>query len=303
MESVVVRCMVGMYSQQQQQTTTLSPSWLLPYHSLSLSIVQLYLYQHTLMIRRRRADKVPWSFAQSTARNERLCALLSPLLLRQPAPPLRNRHAWQLFASTQRNVLLLVINEEPHGSGTTWPDNTFVQALQEQTRPSTFFFVWQLARGHKAAHFAQRWTRLMATLSPRTDVYVILGSHAALAQLSQLLLSDETPRTAPQRRIKGILSVLPHDNDNQSPRKTMDSLPNLPDEIFHWIIAVGSVPTQSFTPTIFYATQGHGQTVATLLSTTTTWPPPSWWLVRAAVWFASAVQTIHGDPPTARPRL
>ena len=230
----------------------------------------------------KRGDQVPLVLAQSTPSNERLCSLLSALLLRQPAPPLSNRLPWQLVdhhhpQARRKNIQLVVISEEGKGH---WPNGNFIRDLKDYTSPSVRWFCWELNRDH--SRFQRRWSQWMSTLSTGTDVYVVVGSESALKQVSRCLTDQETAAI-----VKGILSVLPY-SENRS--TTSDkSLPHIPDGIFHWIIQTHAPVSVSHQGALVVA--GHGSTICQTLSC---WPP-SPWLVRAAVWFASASQTIQTD--------
>ena len=231
-----------------------------------------------------RGDCAPWTVTQSTATNDRLCSMLSALLLRRPAPPLENRLPWQLFDPKQqqqaRNIFLIVVQEDNDAD-----EDLLLPALQKGIQSSSWWFCAGLrvvgcSRKHdaneKAHHFAQQWSRLMTTLNhDTTDIYVITGSLSALHQLSQqLLMTEQNPRA----NVKGILSIL----------DTGDScLPHLPDETFHWMIQINmNSPTVARQGALAVAT--HSRSFCLTLPS----HPPTLWLVRAVIWFAHAVQVI-----------
>ena len=190
--------------------------------------------------KQRRGDQVPVVLAQSTRRTERLCSLLSALVLRQPAPPLINRIPWQLVAqhhqeaSCRRNIQSVVLVEKRKAGGNqfAWPDRNFVQHLQDYTSPSSCWFCTQLTRDDR---FPQRWSQWLSTINAETtDVYVIVGSESALNQVSESLMEPETRNV-----VKGILSVLPYSSESEDATTTDSSLPllqHIPDEVFHWMI-------------------------------------------------------------------
>ena len=273
--------------------------------------------------RRRRADSVPLTVTQQLQPNtQRLCSLLSALLLRQPAPPLDNRDPWQLFdhpatavaaaaaaAAPERrqprdqNILLLVITETTDGASTGcrgWPDDEFVRGLQQATRPSSFFFAWQLARSNDnsssaaaaaatAAHFDCRWLRLMSTLSASTRVHVIVGSQAALAHVARHL--DEEP--ALHSNIVSVMSVLSTSNEAKGDDSSSGPLvPHLPEHVYHWMTHINSAVPASRQGVL--AVAGHARTLSlTLTKTTTSSAPTMSWLVRAAIYFAHAVEVVE----------
>eukprot|EP00977_Amphora_coffeiformis_P001126 scaffold227_cov165-Amphora_coffeaeformis.AAC.39 len=242
--------------------------------------------------RQRRGDQVPVVLAQSTPCTERLCSLLSAKVLRQPAQPLVNRLPWQLVADRQkqeysrRNIQLVVLVEAKTGGENThtWLDRNFVHHLQDYTSPSLCWFCTELDRD--PLRFPQRWTQWMSTIcAETTDVYVIVGSQAALNQVSESLIGNETGNV-----VRGILSVLPYSSESNHSTTTGTPLPlphHIPDGIFHWMIHTHAPVSATSRPGALVVA-GHGQTISQTLPAR----PPTLWLVRAAVWFASAVQAI-----------
>lgn len=234
---------------------------------------------------------MPWTLAQSTPSNDRLCSLLSALLLRRPAPPLENRLPWQLFDPKQgrRNIFLLVFSDHDHCA---CPDDNFYKALQNATQPSSFWFSGEIRVGENDNNnFGRKWIRFMSSVNHETtDIYVITRSFALLNQLAQQLTSDLRPGGA---NIKGILSVLPQRPPTSTIAASISSLPYIPDGIFHWIVQTNS-PEVSLKGAL--AVVNHGQTLCLYLPSSS--PPDTSWLVRAVLWFAYAVQIIDS---TARP--
>ena len=234
-----------------------------------------------------RGDRVPVVLSQSTPRTERLCSLLSAMTLRRPASPTIDRVPWQLVADRQpperrgRNIQWVVLVERARGDHCNWPDRNFVRHLQDHTSLSPCWFCTEI--NCDDLHFPQRLSRWISTLNTETtDVYVIVGSEAALYQVSESLLNSET-----KNMIKGILSVLSYSLEgNSTTNDTYIPLPHIPDGIFHWMIHT-HVPVSVSRLGALVVT-GHGQTISQTLPAR----PLTLWLIRAAVWFASAVQTI-----------
>ena len=248
----------------------------------------------------RRGHSVPWTLAQSTPTNDRLCSLLSALLLRRPAPPLENRLPWQLFDPKQgrRNIFLLVLSDNQ----SAWPDDDFYPALQSAIQPSSFWFCGEMRLGEND-NFCRKWLRFLSSINHKTtDIYVITGSLVLLNQLAQQLTTDHPLGV----KIKGILSVLPHHHrlgslDPPTISATAASttgVPHIPDGVFHWIIQTNS-PVGSTQSAL--AVANHGQTLCLNLPISS--GPDTSWFVRAVLWFAYAVQIIDSTTRPVEPKF
>jgi len=173
---------------------------------------------------------LPLVLAQRTERNERICSLLSAVLLRRVARPSERPAILASFPSSfeagrfvqhttssadggggERAPFVVVLKPKTRNDG-SHRENSFrdavVSTLEETLRPTAMMFA--VLRQEDTVVSSRIMDRLFATLHPKTPVFVVaLWEAADWFQNTDLASDDERRRRRRSAMLKGVLLVHP----------------------------------------------------------------------------------------------